>query len=154
MKNIFFKGAFLLLISLFYLGFTFKSKPEIKTYVDLKKLSEKIANKRYTSKVKIFLYDDLSSKTPIEIKQMELTTWDQFMHYKTEFIEAYTNNEIVVSINHKNKIILINKNLFNKKNSQANSLLPFALDTNFNKMYKINVFNNETIKLCKIHKYS
>ena len=144
MKNIFFKSTLLLLISLFYIGFTFKGKPELKTYVELKNLSEKIANKRYTSKVNIYLYDDLSSKTPIEIKQMEMTTWDQFMHYKTEFMEAFTNNEMMVSINHKNKIILINKNLFNKKNSQANSLLPFALDTNINKMYKISVFNNET----------
>lgn len=143
-KYHYFLGLTILLLCLPNFSYSAKDKPVLKTYIELKELSQKIANKRYSTKINILLYKDNSTKEILESKQMEIYTWDKFLHYKAEDIEAFSNNEMVMTINHRKKLILLNPNLLKNKNASTQALLPFTLDTTIGKIYKIELLKEET----------
>ncbi|MES2655514.1 MAG: hypothetical protein V4620_07995 [Bacteroidota bacterium] len=117
------------------MGFSLANKPSLKTFTDLQKLSEKMAQKRYSSQVRLTLYASTESNEVLETRSMEINVWDNFYHYKTDEMEAFANNQVSISINHSKKIILVNPNTKTKKTTYTEQILPFIMDTGQNQLF-------------------
>ncbi len=127
--------------------FSIKKKPIVNSYNELKQLSKKIAEKRYSARVKIMLFNDKSKSEILETRFMEMDCWDNFYHSKVNNMEYFVNKEYKITINHSEKIILVDKNYISKTNKSSNEFLPFIIDTGRNNIYDKEILeNNGTTK--------
>lgn len=124
-------------------GFSSKKKPSVNQFIELKALSDKITKRRFTSKVKITLFEEASSSKVLETTTMEVYSWDNYYHYKANNMEGFSNKDYQILINYSEKIILVNKNFPSKNNSNNKSVLPFLIDSSKNQIFKKSVVKND-----------
>jgi hypothetical protein len=96
---------------------------------DLKTFSEKLAQRKYKTSISINLFQNGDKKKLIENKHVDISIWDKHIHYKTDVLESFSNDKVQIVINHEQKVILVNKNIYEKPSKFTEKIMPLLLDT-------------------------
>lgn len=96
---------------------------------DLTTLSLKIAEHKYEAEVELTLLQGDAAKTVLEKKHMSISTWKNNMYFKAGDMEFIANDHIQMTINHKAKVILINKNTIEKTSQIVKQMIPVIFDS-------------------------
>jgi hypothetical protein len=96
---------------------------------DLTNLSLKLAEHKYEAEVELTLFQGDAAKTVLEKKHMSISTWKNKMYFKAGDMEFIANEHVQVTINHKAKVILINKNNLDKTSQIVKQMIPVIFDS-------------------------
>lgn len=113
---------------------------------ELLKVSNKLKERKYKIKVRVDLYEDGQTKNNIiESQEMSVNVWGKNMHYRAGNTEAFATNKYQIVIDHKQKIILINKAPKDKKDKNLGDF-DKVMGLNFDSLL------NDLIKVQKVKK--
>jgi hypothetical protein len=111
------------------------------------KMNNRLKERKYKIKVKVDLYEEGQTKGKIiESQEMSVSVWGNELHYLAGSTEAFGNEKYQIVIDHKQKIILINKSPKNKKSKKLGNLdqfLGFNFDSILSNVYKIKKIRSE-----------
>lgn len=98
-----------LVISCFLLFITSVKVFAQKASEDFKKVGDTYKDAHISFDVQYVMYPNHSSETQIQTKQASYYIWDHMLCYKIDEVEVINNNRFNLSIDHKNKKMVLNK---------------------------------------------
>lgn len=106
---------------------------------EMKKMMELLKQKKYLTHVSIELFDNPKTTKPVEKDEMSVVVWGNEIHYKSALVETFSTKACKISIDHQQRIILLNKPEKEIKRALFQRLEPINFDSLLSGLYSIEV---------------
>ncbi len=111
------------------LAISFKPATTDEKYtVAIKKITDQLQERKYKAELQVTFFNNYTSINPLDKKEIIISVYDKYIHYKAGPAEAFATPNYYLAIDHKDKTLIVNTRIKNKK-EKSNPIDPLFLDS-------------------------